>query len=195
MNEIGYHGTCSKYRENIEKHGLDPAQCKYRTDHWLGQGVYFFDDYEKASWWASTISSRNGNCGSIVFKTEIEASDSEVLDLDDNKQLDDFMTEVMGTLAEIQEMCSGEMPIFEDSKFRAVFFDYYKQQKEISVIIGTFHKDFAGYTARRNYEERQLQKKLMNVIGIRFNERQICVSKKECIKSIKLIYNEEEEVI
>ena len=35
----------------------------------------------------------------------------------------------------------------------------------------------------------------MNIIGIKFQERQICVSKKECIKSVKLIYNEEEEVV
>ncbi len=40
-----------------------------------------------------------------------------------------------------------------------------------------------------------MQKKIMGIIGIRFQERQICVSKKECIKLTKLIYNEEEEMI
>ena len=115
MKAIGYHGTCSKYRYNIEKDGLDPSKCKHRDDHWLGQGVYFFD--------------------------------------------------------------------------------YYKEQNEISVIIGTFQKEFAGYTTKRNYSERELQKKIMGIIGIKFKERQICVSKKECIKTTKLIYNEEEEVI
>lgn len=195
MNEIGYHGTCSKYRYNIEKNGLDPAECKYRDDHWLGQGVYFFDDYEKALWWASTTSSQNGNCGGIIFKSCIEAADKEVLNLDDNKQLDAFMTETLKTLEEVKKSCPGKMPIFEDAKFRAVFFDYYKIQNGISVIIGTFQKEFAGYTTKRNYSEKELQKKIMNIIGIKFNERQICVSKKECIRSTKMIYNEEEEVI
>ena len=51
------------------------------------------------------------------------------------------------------------------------------------------------FTGKRNNYEKQLQKKIMNIIGIKFQERQICVSKKECIKSTKLIYNEEEEVI
>ena len=38
---------------DIEKNGLDPIKSKYRADHWLGQGVYFFDDYlDKALWWA-----------------------------------------------------------------------------------------------------------------------------------------------
>lgn len=195
MNEIGYHGTCSKYRYNIESNGLDPKECRHRDDHWLGQGVYFFDDYEKALWWATSISSKNDNCGGIVFKSNIEAPDEEVLDLDDNKQLDAFLTETLKTLDEIKNCCPGQMPIFEDAKFRAVFFDYYKRQKGISVIIGTFQKEFAGYTTKRNTSDRELQKKIMNTIGIKFRERQICVSKKECIKETKLVYNEEEEVI
>lgn len=85
--------------------------------------------------------------------------------------------------------------IFEDANFRAVLFDYYKEENDISVIIGTFRKEFAGYTTRRSCSERELQKRIMGVIGIKFQERQICVSKKECIRSTKLIYNEEEEVI
>ncbi len=195
MKEIGYHGTCLRHREDIEKNGLDPDKCSYRTDHWLGQGVYFFDDYEKALWWASTISLQNKSCGGIIFEAEIEASDKEVLDLDDNKQLDCFMTETLQTLQEIKEQCSGQMPIFDDGKMRAVFFDYYKIRKGISVIIGTFQKTCAGYTCKRSLAERENQQKIMDIIGIKFKERQICVSQKECIKSTKLIYNEQEEVI
>lgn len=195
MNENGYHGTCSKYRFNIEKDGLDPQKCKYRSDHWLGQGVYFFDDYDKAMWWATTISSQNDNCGAIIFKSIIEATNEEVLDLDNNKQLDKFMTESLKLIEEIKINCPGKMPIFEDSKFRAVLFDYYKQKNGISVIIGTFHKDFAGYTTKRSESDKTMQRKIMNIIGIKFRERQICVSKKECIKLTKLVYNEKEEVV
>lgn len=195
MNKIGYHGTCSKYRYNIERKGLDPAESKYRDNHWLGQGVYFFDDYDKALWWASSTSSQNDNCGGIIFESNIEAPDEEILNLDDPKQLDIFLTKTIETLEEIKKFCPEQMPIFNDKKFRAVFFDYYKEQNEISVIIGTFEKEFAGYTTKRNYNERKLQEKIMDVIGIKFHETQICVSKKDCIKSTKLIYNEEEEVI
>ena len=195
MKEFGYHGTCSKYRYSIETHGLDPDKCKYRDDHWLGQGVYFFDDYDKALWWASTISSQNGNCGSVIFKSVIEASDDVVLNLDDNSQLDKFMTEIINTTKEIEKECSGKMPIFEDKNFRAVFFDYYKQKNGISVVIGTFQKDIAGYTTKRSFDEKEKQKKIMNIIGIKFKEGQICVSQKDCIKSTQLVYNEEEEVI
>lgn len=195
MNEVGYHGTCSANRYSIEKDGFDPAKCKYRDDHWLGQGVYFFDDYDKALWWASDISQKNGKCGAIVFKSIIEAPDEEVLNLDDYKQYDSFLTATMETIEEVKKYCPGEMPVFEDTKFRAVFFDYYKKKHNVSVIIGTFQKEVAGYTTRRTCDEREKQKQIMRIIGLKFQERQICVSKKECIHSTKLIYNENEEVI
>lgn len=195
MEEKGYHGTCSKYKYSIETEGFDPAKCKYRSDHWLGQGVYFFDDYEKALWWAGTISDQNGNCGKVVFQSLIEAPDDEVLNLDDNHQLDSFLSELFNDWEEIEKSCGGTMPIFESKKFRAVYFDYYKHKNGISVIISTFQKDIAGYTIKRNPLEKEKQKKLMNIIGIRFKERQICVSKKECITSTKMVYDEEDEVI
>lgn len=195
MKELGYHGTCSKYQYSIETEGFDPDKSKYRDDHWLGQGIYFFDDYEKSLWWAKTISSQNNNCGSIVFESLIEATDDVVLNLDDNHQLDAFMTEILHLLEDIQKECPEKMPIFEEKNFRAVCFDYYKQTKGISVIIGTFRKDIAGYTTKRNSIDKKTQKKIMNIIGIQFNERQICVSQKNCIKSTKLVYNEKEEVI
>lgn len=87
------------------------------------------------------------------------------------------------------------MPIFEEDIFRALLFDYYKERNGISVVIGTFQKDVAGYTTRRSPEELKKQRNIMKIINLRFNERQICVSKKECIKSAKIVYNEEEEVI
>ena len=86
------------------------------------------------------------------------------------------------------------MPIFEYDSFRALFFDYYKARKGISVVIGTFQKDVAGYTTKRSFEELKKQRKIMKVINIKFHERQICVSKKECIKSTRMVYNEEEVI-
>lgn len=130
MKELGYHGTCTKHRYSIEKDGLDPTKCKYRSDHWLGQGVYFFDDYERAQWWASNSSSQNGNCGGVIFQSLIEAADDEVLNLDDNSQYDCFLTETISTLDEIQKECPGNMPIFEEDKFRAIFLIIINRKKE-----------------------------------------------------------------
>ena len=195
MKVVEYHGTSVNFRYSIEKDGLDPQKCRYRNNHWLGQGVYFFDDYDKALWWAKIISSYNSDCGALIYKSCIEAIDEEVLDLDDNNQLDLFLTVIMDTLNEVENECIGEMPQFTTETFKAVFFDYYKQTYNISVIIATFQKDVVKYMTRRSTEGIKQQKAILNNIGIYFKEKQICVSKKECINSTKLVYNEEEEVI
>lgn len=195
MREIGYHGTCFKYRCSIEGNGLDPSKSKYRSDHWLGQGVYFFDDPDKARWWATDISSQNPGCGSVVYKALIEAPDKKVLDLDDNSQLDHFMTEIMDYLGEIKKECRGKMPKFDDpKKFRALFFDLYKKTNDIHVVIRTFQKDAAKYMTKRNHNELKKQKEILGIIGIGFGERQICVSKKEWIKTTELVHTEEKVI-
>ena len=53
---------------------------------------------------------------------------------------DAFFTEVIQCIDEIEKNCSGNMPVFDDKNFRALFFDYYKQKKNIAVITRTFQK-------------------------------------------------------
>ena len=195
MDVIGYHGTREKFRYSIRDNGLDPAKVNYRRDHWLGQGVYFFGDYEKALWWAQDISSKHRNEGALVYQAELSAPDQEVLNLDDNKQLDQFLTEIIGCINEMEPDEKGRVPVFDDSKLRAVFFDYYKQEKNISIIIATFPKEAIKYGTTRTPNDLDTQKKIMRIIHLQFKEKQICVSKKDCIKSTRLIYDEKEEVI
>lgn len=102
--------------------------------------------------------------------------------------MDAFLNEVMSYIQNAEKECIGEMPIFEQKNIRSVLFDYYKQKNDIFVIIGTFQKEFAGYTTRRNPKEKKIQKRILDIIDIRFNEKQICVSKKECINSTTLVY-------
>ena len=44
---------------------------------------------------------------------------------------DAFFTEVIQCIDEIEKNCSGNMPVFDDKNFRALFFDYYKQKKNV----------------------------------------------------------------
>lgn len=196
MNIVGYHGTCTVHRNSIDENGLDPKLVKQRNDHWLGQGVYFFDDRKKAIWWAQDIAGKPWNKGSfaIVYKCDIVASDEEILNLDDEKQLDDFYDEIIEYCCLIKPK-DGKVPVFNYDQMRAVFFDYYKIKKEKSVIIKTFPKDAVKYGKIRGKEHLGIQKKLAKSLQIYYFETQICVSKKECIKCPVLDYNEEDEVI
>ena len=94
---------------------------------------------------------------------------------------DAFFTEVIQCIDEIEKNCSGNMPVFDDKNFRALFFDYYKQKKNIAVITRTFQKDYAGYTTRRNKKDKELQKKIMNITGLGFNDVKSVFQKKNVL--------------
>lgn len=87
------------------------------------------------------------------------------------------------------------MPVFNLEQQRAVFFDYYREQYQISVIMYTFSKECAKYGTFRIGAELSRQKKLEKALGLAYHEKQICVSKKECINSVEVQYTGEDEVI
>lgn len=193
----GYYGTCSNSIESIERYGMDPDRVKYREDHWLGQGVYFFENWDKAMWWAEDISRKEKNRGSfpIIYQTDLSAKESEVLDLDNEKVVDQFYSRIQDVQAEIEADAKGRYPIFDAQKLRAVYFDYYKKEYGISVIICTFSKACTKSGTYRDKEDLKRQIRLVRALGVSYKEKQICVSKKECIVNTVMVYNGEDEVI
>lgn len=184
MELTAYHGTISKHQSSIEEKGLDPDSTSIRKDHWLGQGVYFFDDKKKALWWAKSLIKRNSSCYPLVYRAQIVANDKNVLDLTDVAQVDGFYKEIRDFVKQNMTNEKGEYPVFSRHEFRALFFDYYKETHNIFVVIALFPKEFAGYTALVPSEEKDLHKKLVDLTQIVYLEKQICVSKKDAIHHI-----------
>lgn len=193
----GYHGTSSKHLKNINHNGLNPDSVKRRQDHWLGQGVYFYEDMEQAEWWANNQCAQRYNKGTypIVYSAKVTADKSRILDLDDRQQLDRFMDFILQTFKDIEREYKGEKPEFDEASFRAVYFDYYKQLYDIAVVVCTFNKRIAGYAKARTHKERRTVEKFSGILGVMYHEKQICVSDKECIRELEIVYNGEEEVI
>ena len=183
---IGYHGTCSKHLNSIVKYGLDPAKVKKRTDHWLGQGIYFYKDMQHAEWWAEDQCTKpyNRNTYPIIFRARLSAEKERILDLDESMQLDFFFDFMLQTWEEINEYYADEKPEFTPETFRAVYFDYFKQINNIAIIIYTFSKKIAGYGKRRGQKDIKLIKDFSRIFGLTYHETQICVSD----KSLSLIH-------
>lgn len=198
LNEfVGYHGTCSRWYNSIEEHGLDPEKVKYREDHWLGQGVYLFEEYDRALWWANDQSDKPANAEfyPTIYEAKIVAKEEEILDLDNDAQLDKFYDAILEINKEIEISLSAKYPVFKEKQFRAVYFDYYKEKNNISVIIRTFNKPIASYAKTRCKNDLNKIVSLANNLGLGYVEKQICVSTKRCIENIELVYNGEDEVI
>lgn len=194
---IGYHGTSSVHAEKIAKYGLDPDKTHIRPDHWLGQGVYFFSEFDLARWWADDIAGKLYNRGSfpIVYQAQIQAPREEILDLDNPKEYDLFLGRLLDMQKEIEADSENRMPVFNREQHRAVYFDYYREMYHKSVIMYTFSKDCARYGTYRTGTDLAQQKKLEKALGLAYHEKQICVSKKKCIKCVEMLYTGEDEVI
>ena len=84
MKIIGYHNTESDNVEDIITNGF-----KYRKNekHWLGQGIYFFDNLDMAF---RNIDMLDHEKDIKTIVAEINVTDSEFLNLDEVKNLNEF---------------------------------------------------------------------------------------------------------
>ncbi|BCC10309.1 TPA: hypothetical protein ACGXQL_004205 [Bacillus cereus] len=62
---VGYHGTTLENAEKIRREGFVPS----KKDHWLGQGVYFYDNFSSAL-----------NYGNVVIRADIYVKQDLLLD-------------------------------------------------------------------------------------------------------------------
>lgn len=86
MELLLYHGTDKTYAEKILKNGFTIIPNK---SHWLGNGVYFYLDYDLAKWWTGKPSQRFGAEITLpcVVSVELDVGNDSVLDL---RKLEDY---------------------------------------------------------------------------------------------------------
>lgn len=194
MEMLVYHGTSSIFRDNIEKNGLDPAYVRPRDDHWLGQGVYFYDNEMQARWWSAQSVKKDGGY-KVVFKAQLNATDDLILNLDNPIQLREFVLFAEQLADEVSREDFNKGRRITKQQYRAIAFDYYKKINNICVIIATFSKEAPSYLPRLSDSQFEFQKKFLDTIDLGYKERQICVSSKEVLYDVEAIFDEENEVI
>ncbi len=201
---IGFHGTKSSSANSIISNNFRIQKPKNTDNHWLGHGIYFYEDYELAEWWAESkiqahIKKYNIKDTSEVIKAKIVANN--IIDLDKPFELKRFsvycediqkdfvrrgivLDFVMGDNTEKGQMKAAE-------RRRCFLLDNYKNSKNIDVIIYTFTKSNPSYATSK-------YRKVLEDIGMHFNEKQICVTSVETIVKrccMKKVNEEFDEVI
>ncbi|MBO6134377.1 MAG: hypothetical protein J6O09_01190 [Lachnospiraceae bacterium] len=168
MELIGYHGT-SKYNGTlILKQGFDITKCVIRDNNWLGKGIYFFADKRYANWWAN-IKSKG-----MVLSSHIRCRDNELLDLDNHDDTVNFLRQC----SEYQKRFNYN---YKDvHQFANVFIDLYKTEFDISVVMRTFPVDGGSFV--KLYD---VDKNIIRLTGMSLHQKQICVSRKECVFDVK----------
>lgn len=178
---IGYHGTCKSSVKSIMENGFTYHK---REDHWLGQGIYFFKYETPARWWAKMQSkSKYGtNRDSAVVKAWIAAESDKVLDIEDPKvqeELRRYFHDVIEVM--LTESCRK----VSKEKMRCIFFDYYKEENGIAVIICPFIYNKPQYQSKDFHEDRFFSNMKIPIL-----QTQICVDSNYFIRCKSVIQDE-----
>lgn len=181
---IGFHGTKLRFADSIISDNFKIAEIKSTDNHWLGHGVYFYEDYELAEWWAeSKAKTHRKKYGSddeaSVIKARIIVNN--IIDLDNPFELNRFSGYCQEIEADIVKSGtvldfvmgdhSEKGQIKAEERKRCFFMDAVKGVKGIDAIIYTFSKANPSYAASKYHKE------VLEGLGLHYNEKQICVTK------------------
>ncbi|MCY7330707.1 MAG: hypothetical protein LH618_19300 [Saprospiraceae bacterium] len=179
----GYHGTAYGNVPSILK---DQFVTDERDDHWLGQGIYFYDDLDLARWWIETKLRCASGCA--VIEASLCCQEIEYLDLDHFKGLDFYFRE-LGNILDNLSISLRFKDDDEQSRIRNLCFslDLLKNHLGLKLVTMTFYKPLPRY-AEGNIKEFQRQYFPLPK-SFSYKERQICASTNDIILSKKCVHS------
>ena len=181
MKIIGYHNTESNNVGDIIENGF---KCKINEKHWLGQGIYFFDDSDIAF---LNIDMLDHEKDIKTIAAEINVADSDFLNLDEAQKLNEFRKYFSQLYQKMQEdgislVVKGKSKKDALLTYRCFFLDLFKKEKGYKVVSKTFAKDNPPYAEKVMGFE--------TYFGLPFLETYICVSGNEYITNKEVIERE-----
>lgn len=174
---VGYHGTDSSVSKAIIDNGFI---CKKNDEHWLGNGIYLYQDLDLAKWWTTNPTKKHGMKidDRVIIECRIEAEDDKVLNLCSLKGYKDYVERYNSFF---QEWAHKAKPhsIVSFKQLRCAFFDYVMMTEEIHIIIAPF------ILPDQPYMPSYFDDTFANEMHIMYPEIQICISETNQNKIIK----------
>lgn len=192
MEIVGYHGTTEENGNEIIK----SQEYKYdkSRNHWMGDGIYFFEDSYLAERWADDMVKKTKKAP-MVLVNKLYCDKDKCLDLTKAENKDKFRTDFIEFLNEIETIGNEDLVIGNENtslkEMLSFYYNYLKNQNGYDIIKNTFVKK------NTNYATTKISKKSINMdfdlfTGLCFFEVQICASNNSVIKEIQY-YSKEEE--
>ena len=177
-----FHGTDRSCAKDIVSQRVFIV--KENTQHWLGNGIYFYIDCGLADWWTTRPTKKFGSeiKRPAIVKCRIEVDKAVVLDLrtksDYNKCADlchSFYHDYY------KKYAKKPLRQINLNKFRCTFFDWLFAVHNVKVIIGTFSGSVQEYLTPTHTEFENLK--------LKYTEVQVCVAAdcQDVIKSFELV--------
>lgn len=180
MRLEGYHNTEASNIKSIFEHGF---LYRHNDTHWLGQGIYFFADFDVAA----------GNADMLAHEEEIKTisveivvEDSAYCDLDRTENLNDFRKYCGEKIHILKE--SGKEIVVKGTdkrtamlKYRCFFMDMFKMEKNYAVVSKTFSKENTPYAEPVEG---------ISYLGLPFLEKYLCVGDNKYIVKMNVVEKE-----
>lgn len=183
----GFHGTTNESAKKILENGFNKPKYKDHDNHWLGHGTYFYDDIDKARYWAThkTAYIRREHQSwwltPAVISSDIINNINDVLDLDKIKQFNDFIRYFDESDSAL--FASGYSVVFDEGtpkQLRCAVLDLYAETKGYKLIKYTFCiNDYRPGYARGIKHRSTLEK-----LDLKIQELQLCL--RDCTTAINL---------
>ena len=177
LNLRGYHGTSKEAYYEIKKHGFKNT---HRNDHWLGQGIYFFqDDLDKAEWFSTQCKSvKYGKGVPCVIKAVIKVEEKRFLNMCSSNGFQKFEKAYEEFKKNIYEFRINIEFENNDAIKNEIVCVIYDNIENIDVISNVFPND--SYISHLN-------KEICTKGLIVSRHTQLCVKKLSCIKNISIV--------
>lgn len=160
----GFHATTKDLAKQIEyERAFKPS---VKENEWLGKGIYFWNTYNDAIFWANK--SHKGITEMSIITVSIDDYQSNIVDLDIKENMDKLISFIKQYNEEMHQH-SRSFPNFgvKDDKIRCFYCELFKRHYNINVLMYSF------------------QINGINAAGFINRRRQICVSKNDIIAIIE----------
>jgi len=167
-----YHGTDFSSAQRICG---DSFTCRKNSEHWLGNGVYFFTDKALAEWWTGNPTNKFSARieDPAIVTCELTISSDYVLDistLEGYKEYAALFDDFLGNYPdEAKRKMKDNIKIKEvRNQLRCAFFDYISLLYDKALIIAPFHLPGQPYLPKEH--------EYLKEFCISYTEVQVCLS-------------------
>lgn len=168
---IGYHGTDMSVAEDIVKDGFT---CKTNKEHWLGDGIYLYQDIELAKWWTTNPTKKHGMeiNKPVIIECQIEVEDDKVLDLCSLQGYKSYI-EKYNSFFNTWAYHAKAYSKVNFNQLRCAFFNFILLTSDIHMIISPF------ILPDQPYMPQYFSDIYANKMHILYPEIQICIAEAE----------------
>ena len=165
---IGYHGTDYSVANKIIEDGF---RCKPNNEHWLGNGIYLYPDFDLAKWWTTRPTKKHGMTieTPTIIECHIEVEKDKVLNLCSLKGYKNYVEMYNEFFKEFTHRADTTItPTFK--QLRCAFFNYIFMNNDFYIVIAPF------ILPDQPYMPHYFDDTYANEMHIMYPEIQICIS-------------------